>query len=44
MVDVGDKFVSHRVAVAAGVIQMEAATFSMVAVVSGTLIGINSIS
>jgi len=31
MVDVGDKSVSHRIAVAAGVIQMEAATFAMVA-------------
>jgi len=31
MVDVGDKSISHRIAVAAGVIQMEAATFAMVA-------------
>jgi len=31
MVDVGDKSVTHRVAVAAGAIHMEAATFRMVA-------------
>jgi len=43
MVDVGDKSVTHRVAVAAGVIKMEATTFAMVAAGShkkGDVLGI----